>query len=249
MSTNEIILLVSEYLGVIAVMLIFKTLPRFQLKTVGFRFPRREGLISLSLYALILVFAFIFNRPGIFNLQIEGNLASPAMNDAFRALVIGAISVVIFIVALIVRRQPLRSIGWDKEGLKTALMIGLLLVFLTIFLRGKIFAILNGVTPAEGLGLLLWAGIALAEETIFRGYIQLRLVSFWGETYGWILTAVLYTLWKVPWNANGLELNALLMNMGLTLIQGLMLGWIMRRSNHVLAPVMYRAISGWLYLI
>ena len=31
-----------------------------------------------------------------------------------------------------------------------------------------------------------------------------------------------------------------------TLIQGLLLGWIMQKSGHVLAPILYRAVSLWM---
>jgi hypothetical protein len=31
--------------------------------------------------------------------------------------------------------------------------------------------------------------------------------------------------------------------------QGVLLGWIMRKSGHVIAPILFRAAAGWLLLI
>ncbi len=152
-----------------------------------------------------------------------------------------------FALALAARRQPLRSAGWNRTGLGMALRLTVALVFLTIFLRGKIYALLNGITADEGLTLLIWIGISLAEESIFRGYLQLRQADRVGPPYAWILTALLYTLWQIP--RLMCEPSMLLLYLGLALGQGLVLGWVMHKSGHVLAPALYRAVSEWLFLV
>jgi membrane protease YdiL (CAAX protease family) len=56
----------------------------------------------------------------------------------------------------------------------------------------------------------------------------------------------LYTLWQLPgriWVLPFASLGVLLL---VTLIQGLLLGWIMQKSGHVLAPILYRAVSLWM---
>ena len=49
-------------------------------------------------------------------------------------------------------------------------------------------------------------------------------------------------IWVLPFASLGVLLLV-------TLIQGLLLGWIMRKSGHVLAPALYRAVAAWLLLI
>jgi membrane protease YdiL (CAAX protease family) len=151
--------------------------------------------------------------------------------------------------ALALRKQPLLSVGWSRALLGASFRLAITLVFLTIFLRGKIFAILNGVSPDQGMALVLLVVIALAEETVFRGYIQLRLSSWLGEMAGWLTTALLYTIWQIPLLMLIDSTLPLPQRLALVAAQAVVLGWLMRRTGHVLAPAMYRAVSGWISLL
>ena len=159
---------------------------------------------------------------------------------------LAVICVIPFIVALIARGQPLLSIGWNHVNLKAALSVGFLLALLTIFLRGKFMVIIGGISKNQGPALGMYLLLALAEETIFRGYIQPRLQSFIGSRWGWLATAGLYTLWQLPGKIWFLPFASVWLIALLGLIQGLILGYIMQKSGHVIAPVLYRAISAWL---
>lgn len=97
--------------------------------------------------------------------------------------------------------------------------------------------------------LLIWLVLALAEETIFRGYIQLRLESYFGQKWGWLATAALYLLWQMPGRLWIMPLAEMWPTLLITLVQALLLGWVMRKSGHVLAPALYRAAAGWLLMI
>lgn len=122
-----------------------------------------------------------------------------------------------------------------------------MLVFLTIFLRGKIFSLLNGVTAEEGFTLLVLIGISFAEESIFRGYIQMRLSSWLGDRNGWLLTSLLFVLWHLPRLIQ--NPTVLWANLGLLVVQSVLLGWAMQKGGHVIAPALYRAISDWLNIL
>jgi membrane protease YdiL (CAAX protease family) len=150
---------------------------------------------------------------------------------------------------LFYRRQPFKSIGWNPQLLVPGLQMGVVLAFLTIFLRNRVMDVLSGVeTPVMSL-LVFALVISAAEETIFRGYIQLRLAWWLGKWQGLVLTAVLFTLWHLPTLLNGLSLENILAVTGLTFVQGLVLGWIMDKSGHVFAPALYRAVSIWVFFI
>lgn len=242
MSTPSLLLTLSEWLGVVAVMMLLSL--KLHPALLGFRYPRREGLVSLSLYGLILLLAVATYTPGGFASLLA--LANP-LEQLTPRLALAILCLLPFILALVVRRQPLRSAGWGRGGLGVALRVVIVLVFLSVFLRGKIYSLLDGVTAEEGLALLLWIGISLAEESIFRGYIQLRLAGWIGPRYGWILTGLAFALWQIPRLMSAPA--ELPLNLGLALGQGLVLGWVMRKSGHVLAPALYRAVSEWLYLL
>jgi len=235
LNLNQFLLYLSEWLGVIAVIWLVQLSKSFKPQPLGFRYPRREGYVSLGLFALLLVFAFFFFT----------SVAKPAdpIGLLWQRLAVAGISALPFILALLVRGQPPRSAGWGRAMLGSSFRVGLALAFLTIFLRGKIYSLINGVSSAEMYALLAWVGISLVEESIFRGYLQLRLSSWLGDRWGWLASAGLFVVWQVPrLMANPANL---LVNLGLAAVQGLILGWLVRKSGHVLAGALYRAISEW----
>ena len=244
MNINQILAVISEWLGVIAVTLILWLNPIFRRPPVGFRYPRREGLVSFFLYILILILAFVFYSRAANPAMVRSNTPQDVL---FQRLFLAGLSLVPFGLALAIRKQPIRSIGWSRQMLRPGLELGAALAFLTIFLRGKIYGLMAGVTPAEGYALLASAGLCLAEETIFRGYIQLRLCSWMGSQVGWVVTSLLFTVWQLP----RLLINPvnLPINLALSLGQGLVLGWISQRSGNVLVPILYRTISEWIAFI
>jgi membrane protease YdiL (CAAX protease family) len=123
------------------------------------------------------------------------------------------------------------------------LRIGLALAILVIFLRGKIFSIINGLTSQDGMALLACLGIGLAEETIFRGYIQMRLCFWLGQRWGLLATAGLFVIWQVPRLAA--DPANLPVNLLIVAAQALVVGWLALAGGNVLAPALYRAISEW----
>ena len=235
MDLNQFLLFFSEWLGVIAVIWLASLSKRFKAKPLGFVYPRREGYVSLGLFVLIMALAFYY----------YSTAAKPAdpMGVLWQRLTLAGISALPFILALLVRGQPLRSAGWGRDMLGPSFRVGLALAFLTIFLRGKIYSLINGVSPVEINALLAISVISLLEETIFRGYLQLRLSSWLGPRWGWLLTVVLFVLWQVPFVvANPANMPVIL---GMAAVQGLILGWLALKSGSVVAGILYRTISAW----
>jgi len=238
LSRSELILWAAEYIGVVAVVMLLSLSPRMrQRREVKFIYPRREGLYALGGFAAILAIAELFySRSG--------------GSDLLGTLTLAALSALPFAAFLLVRRQPIRSAGWGSANLRFGLMIGLALSILTIFLRNRFTSIIAGLPGDQIIQLLYWLGICLLEESIFRGYMQPRLSAWLGEIPGWVLAAVLFALWRIPlWLAIGQSPIALLPYLGLTFIQGLVVGYIQRKSGSVLAPALYRGVSTWISLL
>lgn len=245
MERNDLILFASELIGVIAVTLLLTLSPRFrQQRVLTFRYPRREGIVALSLFAVTLVTAILFfTGPGA---DIPRN---PATTDGILPrLLMGALALMLYALVLRLRKQPIRSAGWNRTHLMPGLQLGLALGFLALFLVGKITTLFQGIPADKGTALLYWLGIALVEESIFRGYIQLRLSGWWGKWAGVAVTAALSTLWLLPiWLQ--LPRETALLQAALTFTQALVVGWVAQRSNHVLGGALYRAISGWMRML
>lgn len=241
MSTPILISVLAEFMGVVAVGLLLWLNPRLRPVLPGFRYPRREAVISLTLFSLLLFVAIMAYSGG---LPIP--LAAPAgVEGLWNRLLLGMLALVLIVLALVVRKQPARSAGWISGSMSAAWRWGLALVFLTFFLRGAIFRVMDGVQPDEMAALVACLGISFSEETVFRGYIQLRLNSWAGERYGWLLTAVLSSLWQLPRLL--LDPAGLLLNLVFVVVQSLILGWLMQRSGHILAVASYRTISEWIF--
>jgi membrane protease YdiL (CAAX protease family) len=241
--SRALILTFSELLGAVAVLMLAGLSPRLKVPPVGFKYPRREGLVALSLFALILVLKSLVAL-GALGADAAADLRNGALE---MRLIVAGVSLALIVLALLVRRQPPRSAGWYGKALGGALRVGFALAVLTIILRGKALLLLNGITPEEGRSLVFWLGICLAEETVFRGYIQLRLSWWWGERWGLAATALLFLLWE--WPLLLAAQGVFVVSLAVFALRFILLGWIAQKSKHVLAPILYRAISEWLYLV
>lgn len=239
----------SEWLGVVAVVMIAGISPLLKkVRRIDFRYPRREATFALSVFAICYLIAFQYFSNPFFDF-LKNFSAYFGGSELAQRMVLALICLILFILALVFRGQPLKSIGWGKANMRAGLVTGLLMVVLVVFLRGKFGTILNGISAQEGQMLVIWLLLALAEETIFRGYIQLRLESYFGQKWGWLAAAALYLLWQMPGRLWITPLAEMWPTLLITLVQALLLGWVMRKSGHVLAPALYRAASGWLLLI
>ncbi len=243
MDSRTLILTLSEWLGVVAVLMLAGLSPRLSVPPVGFKYPRREGIVALSLFGLILALKSLF-AAGALDTAIAENLRGGGLDAR---LLVAGLGLAPFLLALFIRRQPPRSAGWYAKALGGALRVGLVLAALTIILRSKALSIFDGVSPEEARSLLFWLGICLAEETVFRGYIQLRLSSWWGGRWGLLAVALLSLVWEWPLLLAARQGVAL--NLAINALRFLLLGWVAQKSKHVIAPILYRAVSEWLFLL
>lgn len=242
-----------EWLGAIGATMLLGLSPAFKRPALSFRFARREGAVAFSVFSLLFILAFQYYR-------MVGALPVPpdVMTKADQPLMLvglekiaiaAAAALLIYLAAIYLRGQPLRSTGWSRKLLGASLRMGFGVALLVLFLRGKAMTIIGGVSSEEVTALLLWLGIALAEETVFRGYIQLRFQAWLGDLWGWLATAGLFTLWYLPGRLGTFPTDVFLWGLLFTLTQGLILGWMMKKTGHVAAPFFYRAIAGWLLFL
>ena len=140
----------SEWLGAIAVTMIAGVSPLLKkVRQIEYRFPQREATFALSLFALIYLIAFQYFSNPAFDFAKKA-AAVFAGGDLAEHMLLAVVCLVPFILALLLRGQPLKSIGWGKENLKSGATLGLLLALVTLFLRGKFTALLGGVSSEAG---------------------------------------------------------------------------------------------------
>ena len=253
-----------EWMGVIAVTLLLSLSPAFQRRRpVQFVYPRREGIIAISLAVLsallaAVLFSSFFSGAALPSDPLTSPTAPPANQPFTYSLAqlvqqaeLALVAAAPFLLALAIRRQPLLSAGLSRASLRPGLQLGAALALITIFLTNKIYAIINGLTQAELLYLVAMLIVGLAEEFIFRGYIQLRLMGWLGEIQGWLLAAAIYALWHLPQKLilEGAALPQLGLSLAYLFVFGLLLGWIMRKSGSVLATGIYHAVHNWIQIL
>jgi membrane protease YdiL (CAAX protease family) len=251
---NTLLLALAEWAGVIAVTMIMALSPAFKRRPLIFQYRLREGLVSISLF--ILAWAGMWAAALLLPQALISGTGKDlvySVNDVVRQAGTALLFLVPFGLSLLVRRQPLLSVGLGQRTLRASLYLGIALALIAIFLNGKVNAIIyGGITTATVNYLLAVLVTAFVEEAIFRGFIQLRLVGWLGETWGWLATAVLFVLWRLPQKlqqAGGVSLPDLALYLALVFGSGLVLGWVMRKSGNILAPWLYHAFSAWLAVI
>jgi membrane protease YdiL (CAAX protease family) len=248
MTTDTMLLIPAEWIGVIALGMLVGISPQIQkIKPLQFLFPRREASVTFSLNASIFIFSiFLFK----YYFTASGEFGAYDPEVGLQRIILDIFALLVFGVALFYRKQPIRSALWGKDGMRPNLQFGLLIAALIIFLRAKIFAITNGVEPSEGVALAQLLIIAICEITIFFGFSQPRLISRFGGKIGWFISAALFALWQIiPLALHGTSGQAAIYLVLLAIGQGLILGWITQKSRHVLAPIIYLTLSQWLFLI
>lgn len=240
---------IAEWAGVIAVIMLLVLSPRFQRRPLIFKYPRREALVALGLAAVLIAAWWMLFR--VVALPAPDSIAGKegfiyTLDELLRQVLFSFASAGLFYLALLVRQQPLLSAGLHPKTFKNSLQLGFALSLLSIFLRGKIGSIVEGVTPAHGYYLIAMLALAFANEFIFRGFIQPRLSAWWGEIPGWLAAAVLFTAANLP----QLFLSASAMPMTLRaaslLAFGLVQGYAMRKTGNIAGLTLYHAVHNWI---
>lgn len=254
MDTRLLIAYASELMGVIAITMLLALTPRLKPLPIAFRNPRREALISIALFALSFVLIVLLPRvPGLNTAQSYGLIPAEDLNRGMRdallhRFLITWVCLIPFgaVLAYCDRCTPFASVGLNGRDLRPAIQLGLGLGLVALFLSGKIFTLIRGFQLEDLYTLFVWIGLGLSEEIIFRGYLQPRLSAVFNPTLGWLAAAALYTIWLMP---AFLGRPDFLLQMIAVAARGLVLGWIMQKTGHVVAPGLYRAISGWIQFI
>lgn len=236
---------ITEYIGALAVTMLLGLSPRINtVPPVGFKYPQRERTAVVGLSLGLLILAGVAGRaawlPGsLLGLPVE-------MEPLIQMGILAMIAFAAVAALLVLRGQPWRSSGWHKNLTRPGIQFGLALVFLTLFLRGKFLTMFQDMPEVALWALLFSLVIGLAEETVFRGYLQMRLISVWGNQKGWLAASALYVLWRIPsWLVYGWGTQAFWIQVAMGILQSLLLGWMMLKSRHVLTPGLYHAVSLW----
>ncbi len=140
--------------------------------------------------------------------------------------------------------EPIRSAGVGRHNLWQACAIGLVLSGLWCLpaALGHKLAPQFGGWPGW---LLFMALVGFAEEFLFRGYLQTRLIARLGMWRGWVLASFLFAVSHLPRYLfhDGLGPAAAIVATAGLIPSGLALGFIMLRTQNLLAPAIFHTIT------
>lgn len=152
-----------------------------------------------------------------------------AVNKLIPDLVFPFLAVVCTASAVIAARESLASTGLSLKGIELTLFF-LVPPAALVFLHGHLLnltTLIRGVSPVA-------AAAAFAEELYFRGYVQTRLQSLYGNRAGLLASAAAYTAFRAVILWGLLPPIALAVNLVATFIMwGCVAGLIYRRAGNI----------------
>ena len=141
--------------------------------------------------------------------------------------------------------------GWGGERLGRAALLGVLLGVGVLFLRGSPIKMVRLSLANAWWALATYAVVAVAEETLYRGFLQGRLGAWLGRWWGCLTTALLFTVLHLPVQLLGGQplIPALTCAAVQLLPMALLFGGVMLAAGHTAAPVMVHLAWNWASVI
>lgn len=212
---------------------------KFDNSSIEFKNPRQNGLIGLSAI-LIIIFIDIFNC-----LYTSKHIMG--LKYTFIAALLELLPVIL---VLCFQHDTIESIGYTTKNLLRSIFLGLSLVAL-LLLTAHFFIIPNGMYYSESQKISILINcliVGFSEETVFRGFLQTRLIAWLGQIKGMVLTAVLFSLVHIPSRLIYQQLSVMkAIIISLALIPcALLFGYIMMKAKNIAAPAIFHAGLDWL---
>ncbi|UCH32471.1 MAG: CPBP family intramembrane metalloprotease [Candidatus Bathyarchaeota archaeon] len=212
-------------------------------KSLVIEHPRREltlvFLVIIALSAMISVRSVTYKLPPW--LQV----------DAIDLLWVAVYYTTLFIPVIIAMKrtgQNLRSIGISSEDKWRMFALGLIFSAIYITITGIVAPSIGvkfmGFSTSQAYGLIFFAIVGFGEETIWRGYIQTRLIAYAGTLKGYVIASLLFALWHFPIYYHGVVLETLASTF-LVLVPSLLMGYIMLRSQNIIPSSIFHLFWDW----
>ncbi len=243
--------------GVPVVYLLSKAL-RLHPKPIEISQPRKE--VARVSVVVVVLFAFIFAWRTLvyvfaYGVGIAVELPNPTVDSSTLLWLSGAqgISLLILAVAVKITGQTFGSVGINRNNLPRVVALGLISSAIYLAVTGSISVLggggFAGFSPSLAYGLIWSAASGFAEETVWRGYVQTRLVAYAGTTKGILITSLLFgVLWHFPrayyFEASKMVLSALAWTLP-RVFGGVIFGYIMVRSQNIVASSIFHSVADW----
>lgn len=140
--------------------------------------------------------------------------------------------------------------GITKINLSKSIMLGTalgVLFFIVHQLTSKTNVAVNIFTAASLVSFIKFIFVGFAEEIIYRGYFQTRLIAWLGTTKGCLITAVIFSFSHLPVNIffKGMIFQSAFFSCASLIPLSLMLGYIMIKTKNITSVAILHTIIDW----
>jgi membrane protease YdiL (CAAX protease family) len=189
--------------------------------------PARQKITAPAIFAGLVAVSIVIRYVFTSNTAEQKNIPGLIFSGIVVAAVIAAAAAV---------RDSFRSVGLPLRGAETAIFF-LVPPLALIFMPGhavNLKLLLKGIAPATVAG-------AFSEELFFRGYLQTRFQSLFGNLPGLFLAAAAFTLFRMPMIWGLFTVPALIANLLVSfLVWGCAAGIIYRRAGNIYGLILLR---------
>ena len=228
---------------------LFSKILKLHPQLLVFSAKKKEAILSLIVFAA--VFAGAFGIYGFYDrVWIRATLTADPIY-VLRDLIAIAILLLPVVIALGFSRQSLKDVALTRRNLRKSIALGLLTSLILILFLGFLSPYLGGgfagFSVATGYLFLSYVVIGFGEETVFRGYIQTRLVAYGGSAIGVGATSLLYAAYNFPLGffcfSGNISLAAVYAVWRFS--SGLLYGYTFHKSQNVLSSTIVHIFLVW----
>jgi membrane protease YdiL (CAAX protease family) len=228
---------------------------RFRHRAWSFAHPRDAAFwgIGAILIGWVCVSALLFAVAGSPGAPVtEMDAREYGLSDVVGQMLIALALVGPALVVMRWRRESWASAGVSTHNLVGSVVVGLVLAVLTI--AGTLFGsdgspggVVAGLTGRHFWAFLYYVVVGFGEEFAFRGYLQTRLMGWLGGWQGWVLTSLLMAFAHLVQRMTRMGMSPLeALGSSAALIPiSLFLGYVMLRTENVVAPGLAHTFANW----
>jgi membrane protease YdiL (CAAX protease family) len=212
--------------------------------SVTFRSARMEVAVSVVLYLMLFAFVlFAFGRGG--SAAASPEPAGPAdytFPQALMQLLANAIIVLPFGIALLIRRQGLKTIGISGQNLALSIAGGVIASVIAALILGQATGY-SWLSPATAFMLIAQLGVGVSEEAIFRGYLLTRFSAAFRRSVAEVITALMFALVHIPQRlSGGASASEVVIDLAVLFLWGWVFNVIMRRTGNIAGLALLHAV-------
>lgn len=159
--------------------------------------------------------------------------------------------IAIVILAVLHEKENLQSIGITKLNLIKSCILGILLGIIIFFIVNhstlKTNQAINIMTIASLISFIKYIFVGFAEEIVFRGYLQTRLIAWQGTTKGYLITAIIFSFWHLPVKLvfQGMNVQTAFLGCVSLIPYSLVLGYIMHKTINITSVSILHTFIDW----